>query len=158
MTTTILEFRVRGEEMAGAVLKEVAALEPAERLEGTDSLTRMVAQAVQSLDELWEELRGALEAGISPSDAAALERILTRCANLSAGSLELLTRENPSLEEFRKSNLARLEGIKLHAASLRRLIGMPAPVPDPERLRRSLEELERDDGVDAEALCSELKG
>jgi len=63
--STIMDFRVR-EEMAGAVLKEVAALEPSERLQEAHSLTQMMGQAVQALEELWEELREPLQGGISP--------------------------------------------------------------------------------------------
>ena len=48
MSTTIINFRVR-EEMAGAVLKEVAALEPSERLQEAQSLTQLMGQAVQGL-------------------------------------------------------------------------------------------------------------
>jgi hypothetical protein len=157
MSTTIMDFRVR-EEMAGAVLKEVAALEPAERLQEAHSLTQIMSQAVQDLEELWGDLREPMERGVSPSDAATLGRILTRSANLIASSLELLVRESPALEEFREANMARLQRIKARAAFLRRLVEMPAPVPDPERLRRSMEQMERDEGVDAEDFLAELKG
>src|SRR5947208_13265859 len=123
MSSSIMDFRVR-EEMAGAVLKEVAALEPAERLQEAHSLTQIMGQAVQGLEELWGDLRQPLHAGVSPADAATLGRILTRSANLIGSSLDLLVRESPSLEEFRKSNMARLQRIKTHAASLRRLVDM----------------------------------
>src|SRR5207244_261380 len=103
MGTTIMDFRVR-EEMAGAVLKEVAALEPAERAQEAHALTQITAQAVRGLEELWVGLRDPLERGVSPSQAAALGRILTRSANLIGISLELLVRESPSLEEFTKAN------------------------------------------------------
>src|SRR5438094_263484 len=109
--STILDFRVR-EEMAGAVLKEVAALEPAERIQEADSLTQIVAQAVQGLEELWADLREPLEHGVSPSQAAVLGRILTRSANLIVISLELLVRESPSLEEFKKTKMVSLQRIK----------------------------------------------
>ena len=157
MSTTIMDFRVR-EEMAGAVLKEVAALEPAERLQEAHSLTQIMGQAVQGLEELWGNLREPLQGGVSPSDAGTLARILTRSANLIGSSLELLIRENPSLEEFREANMARLQRIKARAASLRRLVEMPAPASDPERLRRSLEQMERGEAVDAEDFLAELKG
>lgn len=45
---TIVDFRVR-EEMAGAVLKEVAVLEPGERLREAPSLTQIMARAVEVL-------------------------------------------------------------------------------------------------------------
>jgi len=157
MSTTIMDFRVR-EEMAGAVLKQVAALEPAERIQEAQSLTQIMAQAVQGLEELWTDLREPLERGVSPSQAATLGRILTRSANLIGSSLELLVRDSPSLEEFKKTNMASLQRIKGHAASLRRLAEMPAPAPDPERLRRSLEQMERGEGMDAEELLAELRG
>ena len=54
MSTTLMDFRVR-EEMAGAVLKEVAALEPAERLQEAYALTQLLNQAVRGLEELWEK-------------------------------------------------------------------------------------------------------
>ena len=59
-----MDFRVR-EEMAGAVLKEVAALEPDERLREAQSLTQMVGEAVQGLEKLWDNLRKALQCGLS---------------------------------------------------------------------------------------------
>lgn len=152
-----MDFRVR-EEMAGAVLKEVAALEPAERVQEAESLTQIMVHAVQGLEELWANLRDPLERGVSPSQAAVLGRMLTRSANLIGTSLELLARESPSLEEFRKANMASLQRIKAHAASLRGLAQMPAPTPDPERLRRSLEQLERGEGIDAEELLAQLRG
>jgi hypothetical protein len=157
MSTTIMDFRVR-EEMAGAVLKEVAALEPAERLREAHSLAQMMSQAVQGLEELWENLHKPLQGGVSLSDTASLARILTRSANFIGSSLELLVPESPALEEFREAHRTRLQRIKAHAASLRRLADMPAPAPDPERLRRSLEQMERAEGVDAEELVAELKG
>ena len=155
--STIMDFRVR-EEMAGAVLKEVAALEPSERLQEAHSLTQMMGQAVQALEELWEDLREPLQGGISPSDAAALGQILTRSANLIGSALRLLVGESPWLEEFRKTNIARLERIKAHATSLRKLVEALSPAPDPQRLRRSLEQMERGEGIDAEDLLAELRG
>ena len=155
--STILDFRVR-EEMAGAVLKEVAALEPAERIQEADSLTQIVAQAVQGLEELWADLREPLEHGVSPSQAAVLGRILTRSANLIVISLELLVRESPSLEEFKKTKMVSLQRIKGQAASLRRLAEMPVPTPDPEGLRTSLEQMERGEGIDSADLLAEFRG
>src|ERR1700730_15044843 len=73
MSSTIMDFRVR-EEMAGAVLKEVAALEPAERVQEADSLKQIMVQAVQGLEVLWADLRDPLERGVSPSQAVALGR------------------------------------------------------------------------------------
>jgi hypothetical protein len=154
---TIIDFRVR-EEMAGAVLKEVAALEPAERLGEASSLTQVMAQAVEGLEELWGDLHDPLQCGVSPSDAVTLGRILTRSANLIASSLELLAQESPALDEFRKANMIRLQRIKVRAASLRRLVEMPAPAPDQEGLRRSLEQASKGEGVDAEDFLAELKG
>jgi hypothetical protein len=115
MSTTIMDFRVR-EEMAGAVLKEVAALDPAERMHEAHSLTQIMGQAVQALEGLWGELRDPLQGGVSPSEAATLGRILTRSANFIASSLELLVGESPSLEEFKKANVALLQRIKGRAA------------------------------------------
>jgi hypothetical protein len=60
MSGTILDFRM-GEELAGSVLKEVAALEPAERVREAESLTRIMVQAVRGLEELWSNLRSPLE-------------------------------------------------------------------------------------------------
>jgi hypothetical protein len=157
MSTTIMDFRVR-EEMAGAVLKEVAALEPDERVREAQSLTQIMGEAVRGLEELWDNFREPLQSGVSPSHAAALARILTRSANLIANSVELLAGEGLAIDEFRKTTLARLRRIKAHAASLRDLAEMPAPAPDPERLRKSLEHVERDEGVDAEQLLAEIKG
>jgi len=155
--TTLLDFRVR-EEMAGALLKEVAALEPAERLQEAPSLAHTIDQAVGGLEELWQDFCQRMQAGVMPSDAAALARILTRSANLMNSSLELLVRETPSLEEFKQRCAVRLQAIKAHAASLRRLVEIPSPAPDPESLRRSLEQMERDEGVDAEDFLAELQG
>ena len=157
MSSTIMDFRVR-EEMAGAVLKEVAALEPAERVQEAHSLMQIMAQAVRGLEELWADLRAPLERGVSPSQAAVLGRILTRSANLIGISLELLVRESPSLDEFKKAKMLILQRIKGQAASLRRLAEMPAPAPDPEPLRRSLEQMGRGEGIDAEDLLAELRG
>jgi hypothetical protein len=156
MSATIMDFRVR-EEMAGAVLKEVAALEPAERVREAESLKQIMVQAVRGLEDLWTELRAPLERGVSPSQAAVLGRILTRSANLIIFSLELLARESPSLEEFKKVNMASLQRIKECATSLHRLAEMPPPEPDPERLRSSLEQMERGEGIDAEDLLAELR-
>jgi hypothetical protein len=156
MSSTIMDFRVR-EEMAGAVLKEVAALEPAERVQEAESLMQIMVQAVRGLEELWADLRDPLERGVSPSQAAVLGRILTRSANLIGIALELLGRESPSLEDFRIANMASLQHIKGYAASLRRLAEMPAPAPDPERLRRSLEQMERGEGIDGGDLLAELR-
>ena len=66
--------------------------------------------------------------------------------------------ESPWLEEFRKTNMARLERIKARAASLRKLVEALSPAPDQERLRRSVEQLERAEGVDAEDFLAGLKG
>jgi hypothetical protein len=156
MSTSIMDFRVR-EEMAGAVLKEVAALEPAERQREADSLTQIVGQAVEDLEELWANLREPLEGGVSPPDAAALGRILTRSANLTSSSLELLVRDTPSLDEFRETCMARLQRIKARAASLLRLVEMPPPAPDPGRLHRSLQQIESGEAVNAEDFAAELK-
>jgi hypothetical protein len=117
-----------------------------------------MSQAVQGLEQLWEDIRKPLQNGVSPSDAATLGRILTRSANLIGSSLDLLARESPSLEEFKKSNMARLQRIKASAASLYRLVEMPAPAPDPERLRRSLEQIVSGEAVDAQDFLAELKG
>jgi hypothetical protein len=122
------------------------------------ALTQIIGEAVQGLEQLWENLREPLQSGASLSDAATLARILTRIANLIGSSVELLVGEGLAIEEFRKTNLPRLGRIKAHAASLRGLAEMPAPAPDPERLRRSLEQIDRDDGVDAEQLLAEIKG
>jgi hypothetical protein len=157
MGSIIMDFRVR-EEMAGAVLKEVAALAPAERLQEADSLTQLLAQAVQGLDDLWGHLREPLQGGISPSDATTLGRILTRSANLIRSSLELLVGESPALDRFREAHMARLERINALAAALCRLVEMPAPAPDLERLRRSLQQLDRGEGVAAEDFLAELNG
>jgi hypothetical protein len=157
MSTTIMDFRVR-EEMAGAVLKEVAALEPRERLLEAHSLTQIMGQSVQSLEDLWENLCEPLQRGVSPSDAETLGRILTRSANLMRSSLDLLVCENPVLDEFRRTYMARLQRIKAHAASLRRLVEMPGPLPDAERLRSSLEQMDRGEGVDADDFLAELNG
>jgi hypothetical protein len=156
MSTTILEIRVR-EEMAGAVLKEVAALEPAERLREAQSLTQILAQAVLSLEELWAKLRDPLEAGVSPSDAAIVGRILTRSANLMGSSLDLLVAENPSLQAFRQANMARLQHIKAQAAALQRLVDMAVPTCDPLRLRTGLEQMDQGQGIDAAELLASLK-
>lgn len=156
MSTTIMDFRVR-EEMAGAVLKEVAALEPAERLQEARSLTRMMSQAVEGLEELWADLCEPLKGGVSPSDAATLGRILTRSANLIGSSLELLVGANASFEEFREAHRARLQRIKARAASLRQLVAMPAPAPAPEQLRQSLEQMKRGEGVGAEDFLAEFR-
>lgn len=154
---TIMDFRVR-EEMAGAVLKEVAALEPAEHLGEASTLTQVMTQAVQGLEELWEGLREPLQGGVSPTDAATLGRILTRSANLIGSSLELLAQESPALDDFRKAHMIRLQRIKACAASLRRLVEMSAPAPDQEGLGRSLEQVEKGEGVGAEDFLAELKG
>jgi hypothetical protein len=157
MSTSIMDLRLH-EEMAGAVLKQVAALEPAERLWEAHWLTHIMGQAVKRLEELWEDLRQRLQSGVSPSDAATFGRILTRSANLISCSLELLARESPSLEKFREDNVARLERIKARSASLRHLVEIPAPASDPERLGRSLEQMERNEGIDAGDLLAEVRG
>jgi hypothetical protein len=157
MSTTIMDFRLR-EEMAGAMLKEVAALEPAERVQEAESLMQIMAQAVRGLEELWADLRDPLERGVAPSQGTVLGRILTRSANLLGFSLELLVQENPSLEEFKKVNMASLQRIKGFAASLRCLAEMPGPAPDPELIRKSLEQMERGEGIDAEVLLAEFRG
>jgi hypothetical protein len=46
--------------------------------------------------------------------------------------------------------MARLERIKARAAPLCRLVEMAAPASDPERVSRSLEQMERGIGIDAE--------
>jgi hypothetical protein len=154
---SMMDFRLR-EEMAGAVLKEVAALEPAVRQEEAPSLVQVVTQAVQSLEELWGTLRRSLESGVSPSDAVAVGRILSRSVNLVASSVELLAAVSPALAEFRQDSMLRLERIKAHASPLCRIVGKPAPVPDPDRLRVSLEQMERNEGVEVEDFLAELKG
>jgi hypothetical protein len=156
MSTTMMHFRVR-EEMAGAVLKEVAALEPAERRQEAQALSQMMAQAVEGLEELWRGVQAHLERGVSASDAATLAHILTRSANLVASSLELLVRDSPALQEFREATHARLQAMKGQAASLRRLVELPAPAAEPARLRASLEQIERGEGVDAEHLLADLQ-
>jgi hypothetical protein len=138
MSTSSMDFRVH-EEMAGAVLKEVAALEPAERLHAAQALAQLMGQAVQGLEELWEHLREPLQGGVSPSDAVTLGEILNRSANFLGSSLELLVRASPALETVREIQVARLHRIKARAASLRRLVAVPLPPADPERLRESLE-------------------
>jgi hypothetical protein len=157
MSTTILDLRVR-EEMAGAVLKEVAALEPTERLQQAQALMQILGQAVQGLEDLWRGLRGPLQHGVSPSAAASLAQILTRSANLIASSLELLAGDNLALKEFREATLARLQPIKALAASLRGLVEMPAPVLDPHRLPKSLEQMESGNPIDPEDLLAQLRG
>jgi hypothetical protein len=156
MSTTIIDFRLR-EEMAGAVLKEVAALEPAERMREAQSLTQIMARAVHGLEELWENIRDSLQSGISVADAATLGRILTRAANLIATSLELFVGESPTIQKFREGQLVCLQRIKARAAALRGLAQMPALAPDSERLRKSLEQMENGEGVDAEAFLAEVK-
>jgi hypothetical protein len=157
MNASLIEFRVRADR-AGAVLQEVAALDLTERREEAPSLTRIIGETVQGLEELWERAREPLQGGVSPGEAAVLGRILSRSANLTSSSLELVVSGSPSLEEFRETSLARLRRLKAHAAALLRLAEMPAPAPDPERLRKSLEQMEGGEGVDAEALLAELKG
>ena len=157
MSTTMLDFRVR-EEMAGAVLKEVAALEPAERLQEAQALTRMVAQAVQGLEDLWQNLREPLQHGISPSAATTLAQILTRSSNLIGSSLELLVGDGLALKEFKERIIVRLQHLKMRAASLRGLVDMPAAAPDLQHLSSSLEHVEKGDAMDLEAYLAELKG
>jgi hypothetical protein len=156
MSATIMDFRVR-EEMAGAVLKEVATLEPAERLREVQPLTHLVGEAVKDLEEHWEDLREQLQGGVSLSDAATLALTLTRSANLIGSSVELLVGESLLIGEFRKTNLARLQRIKECASSLREFAEMTSPAPDPERLRRSLEQLDRNEGVAADELLPQSK-
>jgi hypothetical protein len=151
-----MDFRIR-EETAGAVLKEVACLEPAERLEEAAALVEILGQAVQGLEELWGEAREPLQRGISPSDAATLGQILARSANLIGSSLDLV-RDVPALEKFRELSTSRLDRIKAQAASLRLLVALPAPVSNSERLGRSLEQAARGEGLDAEEFLAELKG
>ena len=52
-----------------------------------------------------------------------------------ANALELLVLESPELKGYREANRARLQGIKAHAASLRRLVDMTLPAADPDRPR-----------------------
>jgi hypothetical protein len=152
--TTLLDFRVC-EDTAGAVLKQVAALEPAERLEDAPSLTQIMADMVDGLEELWENLRKALDSGVSRSDAANLGRILIRSANINSSSLGLLALESPPLKPFTEEKLTRLRAIKARGQSLLRLAETPTPPPDPERMRRSLEQAERGEGVSVEDLLAE---
>jgi hypothetical protein len=157
MNASLIEISVRADR-AGAVLQEVAALDPDERRKEAPSLAPFMGKEVQGLEDLWEQLRERLQGGVSPSDAADMGRILTRSANTIGSCLDLVVLGNPSLEEFRETNLARLRRIKAHAAALLRLAEMPPPVPDPERLRKSLEQMERGEGIDADNLLAELKG
>lgn len=155
--STIVDFRVR-EEMAGAVLKEIAALDPAERMREVGSLTPMMDRAVRELEGLWDQLREPLQSGVSPAEAASLARTLTRFANFIISSLELLGGESESLNEYRDAHFVRLHRIKVRTTGLLHLVETPAPPPDAERLRRSIEQMEKGDGVDANELIADRGG
>jgi hypothetical protein len=73
-------------------------------------------------------------------------------------SLDLLAPESPPLKALKEDNLTRLRAIKARGQSLLRLATMPAPALDPERMRRSLEQAERGEGVGVEELLAELGG
>jgi hypothetical protein len=152
MTTTIMEFRIR-EEMAGVVLKEVAALEPEERLREAQAFRHALDRAIHDLEELWK----SLHSGLAPADALALAQILSRSANWTASSLDLLVKESAELEAFKDASMVRLRRLKASAASLRRLVEIPAPIPDQARLSRSLDEMEKNIGIDPQQLLAELK-
>jgi hypothetical protein len=158
MSIALLEVSVR-EGKVEAVLKEVAVLEPAERQEVAEAIAGIMEKSVQDLEELWKNLGRTLEGGVSPSDAAIVGRILLRSANLLSSSLELLASDgSPSAKAFSDVRLARLLPIKAGARSLLRIAGMPLPPPDVERMRRSLEQMGRGEGVDAADLLADLRG
>jgi hypothetical protein len=162
MSATITDLE-QHEVRAEGVLKQVGVLDPDPLPPGVgcppnvQELRQLVTAAVEGLEELWTKLAGALQSGISLADAVLLARTLTRTVNLIGSAVDLLTLKGLAPEEFRVAHQKRLQRFRAHAASLRRLAEMPAPVPDPERLQRSLEQMRRGEGIDAETLLSEFK-
>jgi hypothetical protein len=147
-----LEARTRA-RLARTVLAEVAALEPAER----DALVRLVDDTINGLEELLSRLLATFERGVSLSDAATVGRLLAKAANLISSSVELVASGNPELREWKDGELERLQRVKNQARGMLHLAGLPLPVPDPERLKRSQEEMERGEGHSTEEMLAELK-
>jgi hypothetical protein len=151
--TALLEARTRA-ALAKTMLTEVGALEPAER----DALVRIVDDALNGLEELLSRLLKTFESGVSLSDAAIVGEVLTELANLHSSSVELVASGNPELREWQKGRLDRLRRVKEHAGAMRRLAKLPPPVLDPERMRRSQEQMERGEGFSTEEILAEIQG
>src|SRR4051794_14284474 len=118
----------------------------------------MLNGVLEVLEKLWDDLRLVLEEGVSLADAVALGGSLTRSVNFASSALDLLVVDNPSLASFRVAALKRLDPIRSRARSLLRLANRPLPPLDAERMRRSLEQAERGEGVDVADLLAELRG
>jgi hypothetical protein len=146
------EARTRA-ALARTTLTEVAALEPTER----HTLVQIVDEAIQGLEEHLSRLLKTFENGVSLSDAAVVGRLLIRSANLISSSVELVSSRNPELREWKEAGLERLRRVKEHARAMKRLATLPPPVLDPERMRRSQEQMERGEGLGTEEILAELR-
>jgi hypothetical protein len=156
MTAALLDFRLH-ENMAEALLKEVAILEPAERSSEEAATAELKEQVLQEAARLSKQFYATMERGISPPQAVNLAHSLIRSANVIGTILDLLVTANPSRQEFRNAVLAYLIPLKDHARDLLRLAEMPLPAPDPERAKRSMEEMERGEGFTTQEILAELQ-
>jgi hypothetical protein len=151
-TPAVLEVRTRA-ALAETMLTQVGALEPEER----DALVRIMDDTINGLEELLSRLLKTFESGVSLSDAAILGQLLTKSANLHSSSVELVASRNPELREWRQVSLDRLRRVRQYAESMLRLANLPPPALDPERMRRSQEQMERGEGYSSEEILAKLR-
>ncbi len=81
---------------------------------------------------------------------------MTRSANLISSSVELVASGTPKRREWKDDGLERLRRVKENARVMKRLAGLPPPVLDAERMRRSLAEMERGEGCSSADILGEL--
>jgi len=128
-------------------------VEPAER----DALIRIVDDAIGGLEELLSRLLKTFESGVSLADAALLGRVLAKSAKLNSSSVELVASANPELREWKEARLDRLHRVKEQAGAMMRLAKLAPAVLDPERMRRSQEQMQRGEGFSTEQILAELQ-
>jgi hypothetical protein len=154
--TALLEVRTQARTraaLAKTMLTEVGAVAPAER----DALVQIMDDAIRGVEELLTDLLKTFESGVSISDAAIVGKLLTRSANLNSSSVELVASANPELTAWKKAGLDRLHRVREKAGAMLRLARLPAPVLDPERMRRSQEQMERGEGFSTEEILAQLQ-
>jgi hypothetical protein len=158
VSTAVLEFRVR-ERYGQALLLETSQWKPGETDESTYlSILAIFARLISSVEELWQKWEEELErSGLPVKDAGAISssvlnfvHCLDRCVDLAEPHRG---RQPPAAEEEIR---ARLTALERKALPLHSLVSQAPPEPDLERMRRSQEQMERGEGIDAEELLSQL--
>jgi hypothetical protein len=158
--TDIPDFRIRA---AWAEATRAEAARPEMDLAAAEAVISAAEDVTAAVERLWQKCRSRLEeTGLSPaeSEAAASSALAASSELLEAVRLAapLLARSAPERAVGAAELTARLTLVRNQARELRDFTRLPASRDfDPERVRRSLEQVERGEGVDVAHILRDLQ-